>query len=133
MICANSPAFDDVRSHSSQNICGEDNRQRGTQFDKYLILQWWTRQDSNRNQTVMSGSANYSIVDFLQLLGAINCIRSRSDRSFLVRNWCGGRVDPNEGQLAQPALKRSSACCANDLRKIVAQPKRPAITAAARP
>ena len=41
------------------------------------------------NQTVMSGSADYSIVDFLQLLAAINCIRSRSDRSFLVRNWCG--------------------------------------------
>jgi hypothetical protein len=41
------------------------------------------------NQTVMSGSADYSIVDFLQFLAAINCIRSRSDRSFLVRNWCG--------------------------------------------
>ena len=43
------------------------------------------------NQTVMSGSADYSIVDFLQLLAAINCIRSRSDWSFLVRT---GAVAP---------------------------------------
>ena len=47
VIRANSSAFDDVRSRSSQNICGENNRQSCTQYDKYLILQWWACLDSN--------------------------------------------------------------------------------------
>jgi len=57
-----------------------------------LLILWpaWTR---TRNQTVMTGRISIGFVDFAVFSFGLHPVRYILAQSFLMRNWCGNRVE----------------------------------------